>query len=171
MIHFSEVISRSLCEKFDTHSDSVTTDKSKVTCSMCELILKRNSSTQIQAGPGLRCDFCNVLNVAWEHECASFEKVNLIFDETSDSKQFVETSIGNWAACEYCHSLIIGQQWIELARYSVKTMDLGPDSQELIYSQMIVLHSGFRQSRTGNFWRITRDGNRCDVATADTQVS
>ncbi len=60
------------------------------------------------------CDFCSEPKVTWRYPARSFDAY--IF------AGIVGESVGDWAACPICHSLIESGNYAELAERSLRTL-------------------------------------------------
>ena len=93
----------------------------------------------------LICDFCSSQEVKWAHEANDFK-----FPSPLNMK-----SIGAWAACSACHSLIENNQRTELLDRSVETYrKLYPDDKANIFPIRIIInkgHAAYWQNRTGKY--------------------
>jgi Zn-finger protein len=108
---------------------------------------------EVKPDPGGEvCDFC-FGPVMWRYPCESFVGPTA----ENDKRQWVQESVGAWAACNDCHALIENNQLMELAERSYNSANApeGWDQikrlipkRELI-RQFRVLHDQFLSHRLG----------------------
>ena len=96
------------------------------------------------------CDFCSETQPAWIYMASNFE-VHF------DSMNTVETSVGAWAACERCHTLIEAENYRELCeralRRQLKLIPGGTPSAALMFKlrkYIKGLHLRFKDNRIGS---------------------
>ena len=66
------------------------------------------------------CDFCSSENPVWRHRAESFDLPPEYVHGVTRMRLF-KTSLGDWAACEECHDLIVRSRWGELRDRSVRS--------------------------------------------------
>ena len=91
------------------------------------------------------CDFCSAPDAGWRHPARSF--IGYV------APGVVGESVGDWAACQECHQLIISGNRAALTERSVATFiarhpELGVVKTELA-TEMGKLHTNFFENRTG----------------------
>ncbi len=91
------------------------------------------------------CDFCSTPDAGWRHPARSF--IGYI------TPGVVGESVGDWAACQECHQLIVSGNRAALTERSVATFiarhpELGVVKTELA-TEMGKLHTTFFENRTG----------------------
>jgi len=91
------------------------------------------------------CDFCSAPDAGWRHPARSF--IGYV------APGVVGESVGDWAACQECHNLIVSGNRAGLTERSVSTFiamhpELGVDQAELA-KKMRILHASFVENRTG----------------------
>ena len=90
------------------------------------------------------CDFCSAPDAGWRHPARSF--IGYV------APGVVGESVGDWAACQECHQLIISGNRAGLTERSVLTFivvhpELGVIQAELA-TKMGILHAQFFDNRT-----------------------
>ena len=91
------------------------------------------------------CDFSSAPDAGWRHPARSF--IGYV------ASGVVGESVGDWAACQECHHLIVSGNRAGLTERSVLTFiakhpELGVVKTELA-AEMTILHSNFFENRTG----------------------
>ena len=91
------------------------------------------------------CDFCSAPDAGWRHPARSF--LGYV------AQGVVGESVGDWAACQECHKLIVSDDRVRLTATSVATFiarhpELGVVKTELA-TEMGKLHANFFENRTG----------------------
>jgi hypothetical protein len=91
------------------------------------------------------CDFCSAPDPEWRHPARSF--VGYV------AAGVVGESVGDWAACQQCHQLIVSGERVRLTERSVVTFiakhpELKAVKTELA-TEMGILHAQFFGNRTG----------------------
>ena len=94
------------------------------------------------------CDFCYSPEVKWAHEAKDFKFPGPLYVK----------SIGPWAACSACHSLIENNRRAELLDRSVEAhRKLYPEDEvniSFIRGIMNISHAAFWQNRTGKYEKL-----------------
>ena len=93
----------------------------------------------------LRCDFCSAPGPKWRYPARSFISYCV--------PNIAGESVGDWAACDECHSLIEAGDRRSLAQHSldeliVKHPEASAAATEL-YEDLAELHRKFFEHRTG----------------------
>jgi len=108
----------------------------------------------------MKCDFCmSEENVIWKYDAKDYKT------GIAEEQKLIGglESIGAWAACDICSSMIECEDWdgvIKRAlKYSMANMDLpsiarGIVTEKLMRSFLETLYSGFKQMRVGERERI-----------------
>lgn len=97
----------------------------------------------------VRCDFCHVgLNrcTVWIYPCETFTP------SVFQSPGLTQSSIGDWAACEDCHSLVEQKAWDTLAKRSMERdpiPGLSRSQRRQAMKHLKQLYLEFQQHRTG----------------------
>jgi hypothetical protein len=91
------------------------------------------------------CDFCSESGVTWRYPTRSF--VAYVVGNIGGE------SVGDWAACECCHSLIESGNLQTLARRAAEKLaekhpEMRPAEQE-VFAAMATLHQSFIANRLG----------------------
>ena len=91
------------------------------------------------------CDFCSAPDAGWRHPARSF--IGYV------ACGVVGESVGDWAACQECHRLIVSGDRVRLTERSVVTFiamhpELGAVKTESA-TEMGILHANFFENRTG----------------------
>ena len=91
------------------------------------------------------CDFCAAPEAIWRHPARSF--IGYV------AGGVVGESVGDWAACQECHRLIVSGDRVRLTERSVVTFiamhpELGAVKTELA-TEMGILHAHFFENRIG----------------------
>lgn len=91
------------------------------------------------------CDFCSAPDAGWRHPARSF--IGYV------TPGVVGESVGDWAACQECHHLIISGNRAGLTERSVLTfIAMHPELRVVkteLATQMGILHATFFENRTG----------------------
>jgi hypothetical protein len=91
------------------------------------------------------CDFCSDPDAAWRHPAQSF--IGYV------APGVVGESVGDWAACQQCHQLIVSDDRMRLTERSVLTfIAMHPELEAVkteLATQMGILHAHFFENRTG----------------------
>jgi hypothetical protein len=100
------------------------------------------------------CDFCSAPNPQWRYPALDFIAAET---ESPTDVLLVQESIGAWAACQECHSLIVATHWQQLAVRSADTLlaECPMFDRDWLIDEMIQLHQRFATSRRGQAERIT----------------
>lgn len=121
------------------------------------------------------CDFCTSDKIAYyRHPCADFVVDGLFQKNDGKDTKVVHSNFnGDWAACQQCHELILGENVAGLVERSVNrqiawTRRAHPtDSdehlnllRELLTAQVTEVHEGFFRYRTGKFTELASRGGR-----------
>lgn len=96
----------------------------------------------------LICDFCcrDDSPVAWSYPCATFN------DAICDDPLIISESVGDWAACEECHTLIQKNDRRALAKRSLSHL---PGELALAMAMSLwEIHSNFFKNQRGEPKRI-----------------
>ena len=91
------------------------------------------------------CDFCSAPNAGWRHPARSFIGYS--------APGVVGEIVGDWAACQECHRLIVSDDRVRLTATSVLAFiarhpELEAFKSELT-TEMGTLHAQFFDNRTG----------------------
>jgi hypothetical protein len=96
--------------------------------------------------PNSICDFCSSPNVTWVYPARTFAAY--IFEG------IVGESVGDWAACPICHSLIESGRQTELAERSLVTLlERQPEmksAERELRTHIRSFHTMFFQNRVGS---------------------
>ena len=91
------------------------------------------------------CDFCSASDAGWRHPARSF--IGYV------ACGVVGESVGDWAACQQCHQLIVSDDRVRLTETSVLTFIARyPELEEFkseLATEMEILHAQFFDNRTG----------------------
>lgn len=97
----------------------------------------------------MTCDFCSSFQPVWSYPAQDFIAV---------AEPIPQESLGGWAACDVCHSLIEQQKWQELAdrslRFLIKEHPEILLVRESARDQLIQIHQRFAVARTGPAVRL-----------------
>ena len=91
------------------------------------------------------CDFCSAPDAGWRHPARSF--IGYVACGVAGE------SVGDWAACQECHRLIVSGDRARLTERSLSTfMTLHPELEDVkneLATEMGILHAHFFENRTG----------------------
>ena len=91
------------------------------------------------------CDFCSAPDAEWRHPARSF--VGYV------AAGVLGESVGDWAACQACHQLIVSGDRVRLTERSVVTfVAMHPELEAVkadLATEMGILHAQFFDNRTG----------------------
>ena len=91
------------------------------------------------------CDFCSAPDAEWRHPARSF--VGYV------AAGVLGESVGDWAACQACHQLIVSGDRVLLTERSVVTfIAMHPELEAVktdLATEMGILHAQFFDNRTG----------------------
>ena len=91
------------------------------------------------------CDFCSAPDPEWRHPARSF--VGYV------AAGVVGESVGDWAACQECHQLIVSGERVRLTERSVVTFIAKHPELEAVKTELAtemgILHAQFFDNRTG----------------------
>ena len=90
-----------------------------------------------------KCDFCDNPGPSWYYPAQSFDMVHGVLG-----------SLGEWSACETCHELIEGEDWIALADRCAEMICKDSTQRERCAAYTLKLHAKFVRHRTGEAFRI-----------------
>ena len=89
------------------------------------------------------CDFCSAPDAGWRHPARSFTTFSGVVGE----------SVGDWAACQECHQLIVSDERARLTERSLLTfIAVHPELEAVkteLATEMGILHAQFFDNRTG----------------------
>lgn len=97
----------------------------------------------------VRCDFCHVRlhrQTVWTYPCETFTP------SVFQLPNLKQSSIGDWAACEHCHSLIEQKAWDALAKRSVEhdpIPGLSRTERRQVLKQLKAMYLEFQRHRRG----------------------
>lgn len=98
----------------------------------------------------LLCDFCSAPAPVWRYPARTFVAYSIA--------NIAGESVGDWAACELCHTLIQADDRCGLARRSVdELIAKHPETREaaaVLYEELAGLHREFFAHRIGPAERI-----------------
>ena len=97
------------------------------------------------------CDFCSAPDAGWRHPARSF--IGYVVPGV------VGESVGDWAACQECHLLIVSDERARLTERSLLTfIAMHPELEAVkteLATEMGILHARFFENRTGHASAIT----------------
>lgn len=104
------------------------------------------------------CDFCSEPDVSWRYPARTFVAYVVA--------GFVGQSVGDWAACSVCHSLIeagnrSGLLERSLSRLLDKNAEMRSDEAAL-REELAVVHRMFFAHQTGHALPVVQESQRCD---------
>lgn len=120
----------------------------------------------VEPGPGDErvgiCDFCSGQHPVWRYPVTDFDVK--YGQHVSHPERFgvpyMSTSIGDWAACERCHTLIETDNYRELCERAVRN-GLGKDMHSMAAAKLFTirksikgLHQRFREHRVGEAYPV-----------------
>lgn len=100
--------------------------------------------TVVQPADGPICDFCSEQPVKWRYPARDVRPIEAV----SIPGLLVQTSVGDWAACDKCHALIEADDRDGLAWRTLATGPIITDP-ELVLSMTKGLQAAFFDARTG----------------------
>ncbi len=90
-----------------------------------------------------KCDFCSARPVRWRYPAVNIDPVKSV----SVPGVLMQSSMGDWAACDICHGMIEKGQWLPLAERSLAA--LAPSQQQRVSFMVMIqaIHQNFREAR------------------------
>jgi hypothetical protein len=103
------------------------------------------------------CDFCSEEPITWSYPAQSF--IAYVLGEVGGE------SVGDWACCDLCHSLIEANDTDGLARRAIETLTGRHPEMNLVRDelllQMKILHQSFFKNRLGCALPFPRKADAC----------
>ena len=101
--------------------------------------------------PNLQCDFCSALGPTWRYPARNFVSYCV--------PNLAGESVGDWAACDQCHTLIESDNRRDLVQRSLDELIMKhPEARAAaaeLYEDLAELHRKFFEHRTGAALPIT----------------
>lgn len=105
---------------------------------------------RVESAAILICDFCSTPGGMWRYPARTFDGAAGPADVASlKERAFVTSrSVGDWMACDVCHSDILANRWDAIASRGVRG---APRAMRPEFKRHIrILHQQFRKNRTGD---------------------